>query len=187
TLNRMWIDLRASAPAPYNNQYVVNADAWDGYPTARADLMGYLKAQNIRNVVAITGDLHAFQCGVIRDNPDPAVGTPVAVDFVAAGISSDSFYSYLHAGAGGTPLAPLVATPQTFDAVIKGNNPDFVYADHNAQGFAIASVTAQSFQVVFHKVKPLNADGSKPASPLLKKTRITLAAGSTQPALEDNV
>ncbi|MES2321461.1 MAG: alkaline phosphatase D family protein [Pseudomonadota bacterium] len=187
TLNRMWIDLRASAPAPYNNQYVVNADAWDGYPAHRAELMGYLKANAIRNVVAITGDLHAFQCGTIRDNPDPAIGTPVAVDFVAAGISSASFYQYLKDGAGNTPLVPLVATPQTFDAVIRGHNPDFAYADHDAQGFAVATVTATSFSVMFNKVKPLNADGSKPASPLLKRTRISLAAGSTSPVVEDNV
>ena len=187
TLNRMWIDLRASAPPPYNQQYVVNADAWDGYPTHRAELMTYLKTNSIKNVVAITGDLHAFQCGTIRDNPDPALGTPVAVDFVAAGISSDSFYRYLKDGAGNTPLVPLVASPQTFDAVIRGNNPDFAYADHDAQGFAIATVTASSFMVMFNKVKPLNADGTKPASPLLKRTRITLALGSTSPVVEDNV
>ncbi len=187
TLNRMWIDLRAAAPAPYNNQYVVNADAWDGYPSHRAELMTYLKTNKIGNVVAITGDLHAFQCGTIRDNPDPAVGTPVAVDFVAAGISSDSFYRYLKDGAGNTPLVPLVATPQTFDAVLRGHNPDFAYVDHDAQGFAIATVTSSAFSVMFNKVKPLNADGSKPASPLLKRTRITLAAGSTTPVVEDNV
>jgi alkaline phosphatase D len=187
TLNRMWIDLRASAPPPYNQQYVVNADAWDGYPAHRAELMGYLKANSIKNVVAITGDLHAFQCGTIRDNPDPAVGTPVAVDFVAAGISSDSFYQYLKDGAGATPLAPLVATPQTFDAVMRGHNPDFAYADHDAQGFAVATVTAEAFSVMFNKVKRLNADGSKPANPLLKRTKITLALGSTSPVVEDNV
>ncbi len=187
TLNRMWIDLRASAPAPYNHQYVVNADAWDGYPSHRAELMGYLKANSIKNVVAITGDLHAFQCGTIRDNPDPALGTPVAVDFVAAGVSSDSFYQYLKAGAGTTPLAPLVATPATFDAVIRGHNPDFAYADHDAQGYAVATVTPGAFTVMFNKVKPLNADGSKPATPLLKRTRITLASGSTSPVVEDNV
>ena len=187
TLNRMWIDLRASAPAPYNHQYVVNADAWDGYPSHRAELMTHLKTNSISNVVAITGDLHAFQCGTIRDNPDPAVGTPVAVDFVAAGISSDSFYRYLKNGAGNTPLVPLVATPATFDAVIRGHNPDFAYADHDAQGFAIATVTATAFMVMFNKVKPLNADGSKPASALMKRTRITLAAGSTSPLVEDNV
>jgi alkaline phosphatase D len=187
TLNRMWMDMRTLAPPPYNQLYIVNADGWDGYPAQRAELMSYLKTQQITNVVAITGDLHAFQCGVIRDNPDPAVGTPVAVDFVAAGISSSSFYTYLKAGATGTPLQPLVATPQGFDQVLRMNNPDFAYVDHDAQGYAVATVTPAAFTVLFNKVKPLNVDGTKPAAPLAKRTRISLKAGSTTPLVEDNV
>ena len=187
TLNRMWIDMRLSAPPPYNQLYIVNADAWDGYPAHRAELMGYLKSENIKNVVAITGDLHAFQCGVIRDNQDPATGTAVAVDFVTAGVSSSSFYSYLKAASGNTPLVPLVASPQVFDYVIRSHNPDFAYVDHDAQGYATATVNADSFTVIFNKVKPLNADGSKPASPILKRTRITVKAGANTPVVEDNV
>ena len=187
TLNRLWLDMRSSAPAPYNQLYIVNADSWDGYPAHKAELLGFLKSQNVQNVVAITGDLHAFQCGVIRDLPDPVAGTPVAVDFVAAGISSASFYKSLKAGATGTPLAALVATPESFDYVMRVNNPDLAYVDHEAQGYAVATVTANSFIVIFNKVKPLNADGTRPASPLLKRTRITLRAGSRTPVIEDNV
>ncbi|MDN4051931.1 alkaline phosphatase D family protein [Massilia sp. YIM B02763] len=187
TLNRMWVDLRTQAPAPYNQLYVVNADGWDGYPAHRAELLGWLGNQGIKNVVAITGDLHAFQCGVIYDNNDPASGKAVAVDFVSAGISSSSFYKYLSAGSAGTPLAPLVATPQTFDGVLRANNPAFAYVDHDAQGYSVATVTPASFSVVFNKVKPLNADGSKPSAPLAKKTRIVLQAGSTVPTVTDNV
>ena len=186
-LNRLWMDLRAAAPAPYNALYVVNCDAWDGFPAHKAELMGFLKSQNIRNVVAITGDLHAFQCGVVRDLPDPAAGTPVLVDFVCAGISSSSFYSYVKAGAAGTPLAALVASPEGFDAALKLNNPDLRYADHNAQGYASATVSADKMVVVYTKVKPLQADGNAPASPLLKRTRITVASGSNTPVIEDNV
>jgi alkaline phosphatase D len=186
-LNRLWADLRALAPPPYNAVYVVNCDSWDGYPSHKADLLGYLKAQGVSNVVAITGDLHAFQCGVVRDVPDPAAGTPVLVDFVSAGISSTSFFRYLQAGAAGTPLASLVANQPTFEAVVGANNPDLKYHDHDAQGYATASVTPGAFVVTYTKVKPLNPDGSAPASPLLKRTRITVASGSTTPVVEDNV
>lgn len=186
-LSRLWLDLRTQAPPPFNAQYVVNCDAWDGYPTHKADLMGFIKSQGIENVVAITGDLHAFQCGVVRDVPDAAAGTPVLVDFVAAGISSSSFYSYVKAGAAGTPLAPLTASPGLFDAVLRANNPDFAYADHDAQGFASAVATPTSLTVTFHKVLPLNGDGTAPSSPLAKRTRITLIAGTKQPLVEDNV
>jgi len=186
-LSRLWLDLRNAAPPPFNALYVVNCDAWDGYPAHRAELMRFLKDEGIRNVVAVTGDLHAFQCGVVRDIPDPAAGTPVLVDFVAAGISSSSFYSYVKAGAAGTPLAPLTASPTLFDAVLRANNPDFAYADHDAQGYASAVATPTSLVVTFNKVLPLNGDGTTPVSPLAKRTRITLLAGTTSPLVEDNV
>jgi alkaline phosphatase D len=186
-LSRLWADLTQLAPPPYNAVYVVNCDAWDGYPSHKAELMGWLRAQDVRNVVAITGDLHAFQCGVVRDVPDPATGVPVLVDFVSAGISSSSFYSYLKAGAASTPLAALVATPATFEAVVGANNPDLKYHDHDAQGYATATVTPAQMVVTFNKVKPLESDGSAPASPLLKRTRITLAAGSRLPVVADDV
>ena len=89
--------------------------------------------------------------------------------------------------AAATPLAPLVATPETFDQVIRANNPDFAYVDHNAQGYAVATVSPGAFTVLFNKVKPLNSDGTKPAKPLAKRTRITVQAGSATPVVEDNV
>jgi alkaline phosphatase D len=187
TLTRMFLDMRQpSVPAQYQQLFTVNADCWDGYPSHRAELMGYVKTQGIKNLVAVTGDLHAFQCGVIRDTQDPS-GTPVAVDFVAAGISSSSAYSYFKAGAGTTPLAALVASPATWNGLLRLNNPDFAYLDQDAQGYAVASVTAAAFTVWFNKVKPLNADGTKPASPLLKRTKMTLAVNTTSPVVEDNV
>ncbi|KDB54111.1 alkaline phosphatase [Sphaerotilus natans subsp. natans DSM 6575] len=180
TLGRMGLDLRTLAPAPYNALYVVNADGWDGFTRHRAELMAHLKTAGIRNVVAITGDLHAFQCHVVRDDPDPAVGTPVLVDFVSAGISSSSFYSYIKAGAGTTPLAALAATPAIFDATLQAHNPDLRHADHDAQGYASAVVTATSFDVTFHKVRPLNADGTAPASPLLSQKTLRVNAGTVE-------
>jgi alkaline phosphatase D len=123
----------------------------------------------------------------VRDTPDPSTGTPVLVDFVSAGISSSSFYSYLKAGAGTTPLAALVATPATFEGFVGANNPDLTYHDHDAQGYATAVVTPAQMVVTFTKVKPLNADGSAPASPLLKRTRMTVNAGSVTPVVVDNV
>ena len=182
-LNRLWADLTQMVPPPYNAVYVINCDSWDGYPSHKAELMGYLRDQAITNVVAITGDLHAFQCGIVRDTPDPATGTPVLVDFVTAGISSSSFYTYLSAGAAGTPLAALVSDPDDFEAFVGANNPDLLYHDHNAQGYATATVTADQFVVVFNKVKPLNADGTVPADPLLSQTQMTLATGSTTPVI----
>lgn len=187
TLNRMQLDLRHLAPSPYDHTYVLDADSWDGYPAHRAELLGFLGLQGIRNVVAISGDLHAFQCGTLYDNADPSSGHAVAVDFVGAGISSTSFYQYLASKAGGSPLAALLPSPGFFDDLLRLNNPALAYADGDAQGYAVATVTPAAFGVVFSKVAKLNADGSAPAAPLGKRTRITLASGSTTPLVEDNI
>ena len=64
----------------------------------------------------------------------------MVVDFVCAGISSTSFYTYMKAAWGGTPIASLVATPAAFDTFLRTNNPDLRYADHDAQGYASATV-----------------------------------------------
>ena len=120
-------------------------------------------------------------------------GALPVVDLAIAGISSSSFYSCVKAGSAGTPLAAPVATPANFDGAMRANNPDFAYVDHDAQGYASATVTATAtatatqLVVVSNKVKPLNADGTVPASPRLESTRFTVAAGSTTAVVEDNV
>ncbi|MGO4330776.1 alkaline phosphatase [Cupriavidus sp. 2TAF22] len=182
-LNRLWAALRTANGAS-EDRFVINCDSWDGYPTDKHDLLAYLEQASIRNVIAITGDLHAFQCGVVRGGPTPEAGTPVLVDFVCAGISSTSFYTYVKAAWSGTPLAPLVATPAAFDAFLKANNPDLQYVDHDAQGYASATVTQESFSVVFNKVKRLNSDGSAPDHALLHRTRLTVLKDSTKVRIE---
>jgi alkaline phosphatase D len=184
TLNRMWIDLRQRLREPFNQLFVLDADTWDGYPSHRADLIGYLKGRGIANVVSISGDLHTFQCGVVRDDPDPAQGTPVMVDFVGAGISSESLFDRLKRELGLPPLDGVFSLPDDFARLIRSQNPDLAYADFSAQGYAVATVTQAQFSVQFNKVAPLGADGTAPASPLAGTTRITLAAGSTQPVVE---
>jgi alkaline phosphatase D len=184
-LSRLWLDMRSSPP-PDNLLYVLNCDSWDGYPSHKAELMDHLFSRAIDNVVALTGDLHAFQCGVVR-GPDASSGAPVLVDFVTAGISSTSFYSYVKSSTSGTAFAPLLATGADFDALIEAHNPDFAYVDHDAQGYASAVLTAGSLVVTYTKVQPLNNDGTAPLVPLLERTRITLAAGSKVPSVADNI
>ncbi|WP_346015780.1 alkaline phosphatase D family protein [Paraburkholderia sp. PGU19] len=46
-----------------NMSLVVDCDSWDGYPARNLELLDWLRQESIRNVVAITGDLQASQCG----------------------------------------------------------------------------------------------------------------------------
>ena len=74
---------------------VVSADAWDGYSLERKELMAHLKANNIQNVVVLSGDIHSSWAGLVHDDFDSKTPTPVANELVAAGISSNSFFSFI--------------------------------------------------------------------------------------------
>jgi alkaline phosphatase D len=80
----------------------------------------------------------------------PSLAQALSASCAVAGISSSSPYSYVKAGAAGTPLAALTATPQLFDAILRANNPDFAYVDHDAQGYASAAVTPTNMVVTFN-------------------------------------
>lgn len=100
--------------APYFQQFVINADMWDGFDAERRELMNFIAGNKIANVVALTGDIHAFYAGEVRDNYRAAGGgEPVMSEIVVAGVSSDSFFSYLKdaVGALSSSLATLVYYP----------------------------------------------------------------------------
>jgi alkaline phosphatase D len=104
---------KQAALAPYFRRFLLDCDQWDGYNAERKALMQHLKSNNIGNVVALTGDLHSFFAGTVSDDYDVAGGgTPVMVDLVTAGVSSDSFFTYLRNAAGALgDLGTLVSYP----------------------------------------------------------------------------
>ncbi|HWO21963.1 MAG TPA: alkaline phosphatase D family protein [Kofleriaceae bacterium] len=77
---------------------VLTGDAWDGYPTERNELMTYLRTEGIKNVVVLTGDIHATFAGVVMDNYDSSTPQPVSCELTAAGITSNSLFSFFEEG-----------------------------------------------------------------------------------------
>lgn len=110
-----------AAPAAFKAKFVLNADQWDGFNGERKYLMGQLLAKGVKNVVAVTGDIHAFYAGVVMADYNAATPVPAMVDLVTAGVSSNSNFSYFY-GAATQPtfaaLKPLVATSQAEAEVI---------------------------------------------------------------------
>ncbi|MEJ6007790.1 alkaline phosphatase D family protein [Paucibacter sp. AS339] len=96
-----------TAPADLKTRFILNADQWDGYNGERKALMSHLSSNKISNVVAITGDLHAFFAGEVMDDYTAATPTPVMVDLVTSGISSNSFFSYFVGASANPAFAPV--------------------------------------------------------------------------------
>lgn len=104
----------AEGLTPFFTRFLLNADQWDGYNAERKALMKHIQDHRISNVVAITGDIHSFFAGEVRDDYSASDGgRAVMVDLVTAGVSSDSFFNYLKNAVGSLSqsLATLVHYP----------------------------------------------------------------------------
>lgn len=97
---------------------VAFCDAWDDKPTERKELMNFIRDESIDNVVVITGDMHAHFAGTLMHDYDDASPIPVATEFVAAGISSNSVFSFFESAVRSQPV-PLQRLI-TFDATAFG-------------------------------------------------------------------
>ncbi|MBB5019540.1 alkaline phosphatase D [Chitinivorax tropicus] len=185
SLLRMQVNLATLAqlgvqvPDAFKSNFILNADQWDGFNAERKDMMGFLKTNGVKNVVAITGDIHAFFAGSVMDDFDAATPTPVMVDLVTAGISSNSFQSYFKSVVSDNPtfapLADLVykGDVNTFDFNVKAFNPWIVHADTDAQGYAVVTLTPEKMVTVFKKVGKLS-NGRLPVQTIAYSTRLTV-------------
>ena len=84
---------------------VAFCDSWDDKPTERNELMTFLRDESVDNVVVISGDIHAHFAGSLMDNYDGATPAPVATEFVAGGISSNTIFSFFENAVRGQPEA----------------------------------------------------------------------------------
>jgi alkaline phosphatase D len=151
-LVQLAIDLRQqlAVPEAYRRRFYMNCDAWDGFRDRRSALIEQLAA--VGNVVAITGDIHAFYAGTPMANDDP---TKKLVEFVGSSISTSSYRSLLLSQIQNDPqlsqisTAPLLA--QTIDSLLVDPetkvNPHLGFGNSGDNGFCVAEVDGQEFVV----------------------------------------
>jgi alkaline phosphatase D len=153
------LSIISTLPPAFAQQFLLSAEDWGGLPNRRDDILDALS--NINNVVAITGDIHAFFAGTPHKRDDPSKRV---VELVTAGISSTSYRQLLVRTASSDPVlaaagaTALAAGIESFllsrDSAI---NPHLAYADTNVHGFAIVSVSADFLEADFYKIPAANA------------------------------
>ena len=85
-LMRFGFDMSFRDYGSYNDLWWT--DAWDGYPLERRELMTFIKAEGIANVVSLTGDRHAHFAGVVYDDFDGDSPRAVLPEFAGSSICS---------------------------------------------------------------------------------------------------
>jgi alkaline phosphatase D len=147
------IDLSAIAlPAPFNQAFVMSAEDWNGAPHNRAEVIDALA--EVDNVVAITGDIHAFFAGTPFNWGGAAEGNRV-VEFVTGSISSATYRSLLVGQVQADPGLSAVTGIEAFaegirDLLQGGPNPCMGFADPGMHGFGVVTVGPDELLVDFH-------------------------------------
>ncbi len=117
----------------------VNEDQWDGYPAERTKLYNHILNNDIKNVVVLTGDIHAsfannLPYDIAQYNDTTGAGS-VGVEFITPAIcSSESPFSNI-----------------SFSGV-KMQDPHIQWADFVQNGYMILNVTPQKVQGDFYFV-----------------------------------
>jgi alkaline phosphatase D len=152
-LTSLHVDLSgAPLPPPFNQAFVMSADDWNGAPHNRAELIDALAG--VDNVVALTGDIHAFFAGTPFAVGGAAEGNRV-VELVVGAISSTTYRSILVAQVQADPGLASVPGIEAFamgiDQLLQGGpNPCMGFADPGVHGFAVVTAGADELLVDFH-------------------------------------
>ena len=151
TLMPLAIDLTALPIEPFNQLYYLNVDQWDGFGPDRDALLSELQA--VDNVVAITGDIHAFYAGTPMVSNDP--GKKI-IELVGGSISSTTFKTILVLQVASDPtLGSLPGADQlaaSIDSLFTslGTNPHLGFANSSRHGFASVVVDGDELNTTFH-------------------------------------
>lgn len=132
---------------------LVNLDGWDGYPSEREELLSFVAREELKNVVVVTGDIHAAANAYLYEDPARRAGDGTALEIVTTSISSKTLGSRLGGVVGGAA-----------GALIRRANPHLAWTDIRSNGYAILTVSEQGIDVrhvVVDRVDRLSANVSE--------------------------
>lgn len=120
----------------------ITQDSWEGYLAERSDLLGSIRDRGIRDVAFLTGDIHTFFAGEVRE--PGARGVPLATEFVGGSTTSHGISETIADVVGVNNDAISLVT----DA-LGITNPWLRYADTRSHGVAIADVEPSELRVSY--------------------------------------
>ena len=129
-------------------------DGWDGYPAARARLLGSVAAGKVANPIVIGGDVHTFLAADLKtDFNDPAAPV-VATEFGSGSITSQG---------------PSLKQTQAW----MDDNPHVRFANGNRRGYGLLELTARRAIARFRTVSEV----TDPQAPIRTLASFTVEEG----------
>jgi len=135
--------------------YYLSLDLWDGHRNRRNTILGELGG--IENMVAITGDIHAFYTGTPWADGNEAQRI---VEFVTSSVTSASFKEILEITVATNPLLANFAEAALLVAAIDDllgssallTNRHLGYAQSDLHGFAMVELDGTKLDTTYHQL-----------------------------------
>ena len=146
----MVLDLRAQTalPATLQQQFYLDCDQWDGFPSKRAELFAFLTQANVRNAVIVCGDIHGgfvSKVTVSAGNDLPVVTAPA--------ISSQTLKEELLEQVNELGLGPAAAAlVQNLELLLTASNPQILYNTTDKHGFAVLEVSGSGVKATLYEI-----------------------------------
>jgi alkaline phosphatase/alkaline phosphatase D len=135
------------------NGGVLSTDQWDGYNADRNELVDHLRANQVRNAVFLTGDIHTSWANEVTTRATGS-SNPAAAEFVVPSVTSDNVNDFLGLPAG-NPLSVVGA------GLIRASNSHVRWTELDGHGYGVVEVTPQACRMDwYHLADRTRADTS---------------------------
>lgn len=131
---------RLDPKLPRNAGLYLSGTQWDGYQWERQELLDHMIATNGSDNIVLTGDIHSWWAGTIRQDIDEPQSPSVAAEFVGSSVTSPGFDYYTS-----------TRLPFLNELVAKALG-EFDYVNLFDHGYGICEITRASTTVDFRRV-----------------------------------
>ena len=140
----------------------VDLDQWDGYQQERNAILNVVKHQNIKNFVALTGDLHSFIAGYLKTDFDNPFEENVGIELMVGSITSANFSEEIEAALP-LPSRPLPAKqmgvpPTLLSDAVRVANPWIKFFNSSTHGYGLLTLTPEQMVCEFKSVSTITED-----------------------------
>ncbi len=140
-------------------------DQWDGYPQERNQILKAVSNANVKNFVALTGDLHTFLAGYLKTDFSDLFESPMGVELMVGSLTSANLAEEIESAVS-LPSAPLPAKgfgvpPNLLEPLIRLNNPHIQYWDSSTHGYGLLTVTPSQLTCVFKAVTTIRSPSAE--------------------------
>jgi alkaline phosphatase D len=122
---------------PASGSVYVNLDQWDGYQAERREIARRIKDENVKNFVTITGDLHTYLAGYLKEDFDDPLDEPIGTCFMAGSVTSSNLVELA------TRVGIPAPTAEDLSAFFKASNPHLEFFNSSTHGYNVLEVTPE--------------------------------------------